>query len=226
MFFEINGIRWCISEVESNSSLLISEDGKRCKGTTHYLTHFIYLDKDLPLTDKSSTLMHELTHAALYSTQIELKENYTEENLCEFVAMYGSMIYNIAYKYINESFNIKIDPVNTKSQEATQNEVLQNFANFCSGVFGLNNQKREIPKPSFPTFNACCCGGQEEKYKRDCYFYHEDFDMGATIPYCTYDNKGFGHCSCKDCDHFLDKAEANKIVRADIEEKESKNNGS
>lgn len=64
---------------------------------------------------------------------------------------------------------------------------------------------------SIPPFFSCGCS-TEVKERTDCYFYHEEHDMGARIPFCSYHNKEFGHCPCKDCDKFLSKSEADKII--------------
>lgn len=92
---------WSITEVAgSDSSLLV--DGKRCRGATHYFKREIYIDKDLTPEDKKQTLIHELSHATLYDTQIELKEEYSEENLCDFMAMYGAGIIRVAEDYLRK----------------------------------------------------------------------------------------------------------------------------
>lgn len=67
-------------------------NGKECKGCVHYSDRKIYVYKNLSLEDKFKVLRHELTHAVLYETQIELKEHYTEEDMCELMAKYGPFI--------------------------------------------------------------------------------------------------------------------------------------
>ena len=49
--------------------------------------------------------------------------------------------------------------------------------------------------------------------KRECYFYSEFCDMGALIPCCDLCGD-LGVCPCveEECDKFLDKADAHKIV--------------
>lgn len=93
---------WSIIEVAgSDSSLFI--DGKHCRGATHYFNREIYINKDLTPEDKKQTLIHELVHATLYDTQIELKEEYSEENLCDFVAMYGEGVVRVAEDYLRKT---------------------------------------------------------------------------------------------------------------------------
>lgn len=97
----INGIRYDIKEVEPlDSNLLIGE--RRCAGATHFHHQMIYLSNTAKQDSKYTTLCHELAHAFLQETQIEAKEDYTEENLCEFVGIYAKKICDIADKYFRE----------------------------------------------------------------------------------------------------------------------------
>lgn len=56
----------------------------------------------------------------------------------------------------------------------------------------MNNQFYPEPTYPFPTyqenFQRCCCSSQTFACN-DCYFYSEEHDMGATIPYCNYLHK-------------------------------------
>jgi hypothetical protein len=95
---DINGIEYEIIEVEpTHSMLLIGE--KRCAGTCHYHHQEIYLSNAMKQDSKYATLCHELSHAFLVETQLEEKESFSEENLCEFVGMYGKKICAIADEY-------------------------------------------------------------------------------------------------------------------------------
>ena len=101
MKVDINGIAYEIKEVEPINSMLFVGD-KRCAGTTHYHMQEIYLSQELKQDSKYSTLCHELAHAFLAETQIDCKENFTEEMLCEFVGMYSKRICDIADEYFKE----------------------------------------------------------------------------------------------------------------------------
>lgn len=46
--------------------------------------------------------------------------------------------------------------------------------------------------------------------RRDCYWYGEWQDMGATVPQCSLAK--MGECPCKGCENFLDKDEAHGVV--------------
>ena len=92
---------WTIREVAGLDSALLVKD-MRCRGTTHYYSREIFIDKDMSFYDKKQTLIHELTHATLYDTQIESKESYSEEDICEFMGIYGESILKIAENYLEE----------------------------------------------------------------------------------------------------------------------------
>jgi Zn-dependent peptidase ImmA (M78 family) len=98
---DINGISYEIKEIEPTHSMLLVGD-RRCAGTCHYHHQEIYLSDASKHDSKYVTLCHELAHAFLAETQLEEKESFTEENLCEFVGMYGKKICDIADKYFKE----------------------------------------------------------------------------------------------------------------------------
>lgn len=55
------------------------------------------------------------------------------------------------------------------------------------------------------------------KYKKDCFFFHEEKDMGATIPTCGYHSKSLGFCPCENCKKYISKSAAYKIVKAEVD---------
>lgn len=82
---------WDIYEVPGTDANLYV-DGKQCRGVTRYFNREICINKDLLPCDKRQVLIHELTHAFIYDTQIETRDDYTEEHLCDFMAMYADDI--------------------------------------------------------------------------------------------------------------------------------------
>lgn len=92
---QVNQRPWDVVCVNSDNSMLLV-NGNRCKGAAHFYHHKIYINKDLPHCEKLSTLRHELAHVFLYETQIQSKDEYTEEEMCEFMGIYGDTIVNIA----------------------------------------------------------------------------------------------------------------------------------
>lgn len=54
--------------------------------------------------------------------------------------------------------------------------------------------KQFLPKPTYPfphyPIDFQCCGCSSKKFMcDDCYFYSEEHDMGATVPYCSHLHK-------------------------------------
>jgi len=98
MIIKINNMNWEIKEVESSHSMLLVS-GAVGQGTSHFLHKEIYLDKDLKLEHKQQVLRHELTHAFMCETQISKKDTFDEEELCEFVGLYGQCICEIVERY-------------------------------------------------------------------------------------------------------------------------------
>ena len=50
------------------------------------------------------------------------------------------------------------------------------------------------------------------KKKTDCYYYHEEQDMGAHIPTCNRYCR-LGYCPCEACDKYLSKGKADDILK-------------
>lgn len=68
------------------------------------------------------------------------------------------------------------------------------------------------------------CGGcgcdYYSDYKTDCYFYNEEHDMGARIPWCGYESdiKPLNKCP-DDCKNYIEKREVYTIVKNHVKEK-------
>lgn len=91
----VNSSKWNVVMTDSAEELR-DRNGHICKGTTSYKNRKIYLDFRVSREDLLHIIKHELTHIYIYETQIELKERYSEEDICEFVAIYGARIINKA----------------------------------------------------------------------------------------------------------------------------------
>lgn len=74
--------------------------------------------------------------------------------------------------------------------------------------------------------HMCGCGIRDMKpeRKRDCFFYHEEHDMGATIPCCGY-HGGYGNCPCDGCDKYVGFGTASMVIRAMVERGDFDQNG-
>lgn len=59
----------------------------------------------------------------------------------------------------------------------------------------------EIPEPTFTPYQSLFygCGINYPRCKEDCYWYGEELDMGAHIPYCQ--SKGGNYIEPKDCEN-------------------------
>lgn len=69
-------------------------------------------------------------------------------------------------------------------------------------------------------FGMCGCSGPQKIVKEDCYFYHEEPQMGATIPTCSYHNKGLGDCPCEECKKYISRSDVYKMVKESAEKEE------
>lgn len=91
----INGLLWDISIVPPTSPELYV-DGNTCRGTTWFGQQQIFLSADLNADSAKVVIIHELTHAFLWSTQMRIPDTFTEEEICDFVARWGSEIISTA----------------------------------------------------------------------------------------------------------------------------------
>lgn len=96
---KINNLEWCIKLVPTRNRNLVVENNE-CFGSCNYTELTIYLDDSLQYSRIKQTLSHELTHAYLHSYMIEMKENYNEENICEFVSLYSQHILDDCRKFM------------------------------------------------------------------------------------------------------------------------------
>ncbi len=82
---KINGLKWKIFFVASESPKLTDEDNKRnILGITYFRECEIYIDKSLNKPLRRQTVIHELVHALLFSYGIDI-EGATEENVCDLI---------------------------------------------------------------------------------------------------------------------------------------------
>ena len=69
--------------------------------------------------------------------------------------------------------------------------------------------------------NYVCGGcGYYSDYKEDCYFYNEEHDMGARVPWCGYDRafKMLNECP-ENCGHYIPKKNVHGLVRDLLEKR-------
>lgn len=101
MNIEINGLEWKIEEVSSDDRRLLVNDA-RCAGVTDYILKIVYIDSSLSQPYKRRVLRHELGHVYIDSYLIEKKDLYSEEELVEFLALYGVQICAHTDAYFNQ----------------------------------------------------------------------------------------------------------------------------
>lgn len=87
---------WVIRLVSSDDAKLIV-DGEKSWGATYFKSRIIYIDQSLDCTTRGEVLRHEITHAVIYETQFTQKHKYSEEDICDFVGMYGTIIHKLAH---------------------------------------------------------------------------------------------------------------------------------
>lgn len=103
MRININHLLWEINVVSTTDPELMV-DGEMCRGTTWFGKQQIFLAKELNANTALRVIIHELTHAYLYSTQMRIPETFTEEEVCEFVACWGADIISMANEVYTELY--------------------------------------------------------------------------------------------------------------------------
>ena len=104
---KINGETWEIYLVSPHHSMLRTPDGSFTLGSCDVRYHTIYINKNLNSQKMKQVLCHEITHAAMFSYDINLTFEQ-EELLADLIATYGQEI----VKTTNEFFS-KLNKRNT-----------------------------------------------------------------------------------------------------------------
>ena len=87
----IAGQRWTVRLVNSHDPNLII-NGDVCLGTAWPAKMEIYISNELTGDRALRTIRHELAHAFLNATQCFHNETFTEEEVCDFVAIWAKDI--------------------------------------------------------------------------------------------------------------------------------------
>ena len=91
MTIEIAGQQWQISTVGAHRPELMVNGTSRLGAC--WCAHLdIWISDELRGDQVPRVVMHELTHAYIYSTQAITPESWSEEDLCEFMAIYGQEV--------------------------------------------------------------------------------------------------------------------------------------
>lgn len=104
--FTLNGVNWTVERVSPNNPALVdeSDESQHRLGVTWFITNEIYISNELSPERMMMTLMHELAHAYIHSTQVQELTGMDEEVLCDFVGLYADKIVNTA-NYIVRDWN-------------------------------------------------------------------------------------------------------------------------
>lgn len=95
--FNINGEEWYIKFVPETHYMLFRSDGSLTIGTCDDIDKTIYLSNTLSGVKLKKVLSHEITHAAMFSYDVNLSIEQ-EELLADLIATYGEEIISIANK--------------------------------------------------------------------------------------------------------------------------------
>lgn len=88
---KINGETWRVLLVSPNHPMLKTPEGNYTLGACDVVTHAIYINENLNSQKTKQVLCHEITHAAMFSYNVELTIEQ-EELLADLVATYGQEI--------------------------------------------------------------------------------------------------------------------------------------
>lgn len=99
--FKINDVTWKISVVPPNFPLLRKPTGEYTIGACDNLMQTIYLSDELsgPLLEK--VLCHEITHAAMFSYNIDLSLDQ-EELVADLISTYGDEIISVTERIFSK----------------------------------------------------------------------------------------------------------------------------
>lgn len=101
---------WDVKVVSPHDTSLCV-DGSYCRGACWCDRLTIAISNELNEKTLRRVIAHELTHALLWSSQVQIPEQFTEEQVCDFMAIYGAFIATFTE-----------DVYTTVSKEMVQNE--------------------------------------------------------------------------------------------------------
>lgn len=92
--FNINGVNWDIKLVSPNHPKVLRNDGTMALGSCDNTTHVIYINELVPDYKIKKVLCHEITHAAMFSYNINMSIE-EEEFIADLIASYGEEIIDV-----------------------------------------------------------------------------------------------------------------------------------
>ena len=103
--FIINNVSWKISIVPKNFPLLKRSSGEYAIGACDNLTRTIYINNNLQKDLLKKVLCHEITHAAMFSYNVNLSFDQ-QELVADLISTYGDEIIFITNKIFSKLENI------------------------------------------------------------------------------------------------------------------------
>ena len=91
----LNKQKWMVKIVDSHHEGLVAGTGV-CRGCTWCGKQTIYLSNELEESTALKVITHELVHATLVATQMSVPEEFSEEQVADFFALYGAQIIGAA----------------------------------------------------------------------------------------------------------------------------------
>lgn len=98
----MNGRRWHIVAVNGNSASLMRSDGSYALGMCDGNRRIIYVNSALHGAKLKKVLIHEITHACMFSYGINLGLE-TEEVFCDLMATHGTRIIKTADRILDRA---------------------------------------------------------------------------------------------------------------------------
>lgn len=87
----INGLSWMVLLVPPTHPILVTPRGTQALGACDKPTQTIYIDRTLTRTQLNEVLIHELTHAFMFSYAVDVSPK-EEELVAKIVGEYGESI--------------------------------------------------------------------------------------------------------------------------------------
>ena len=89
-----------------------------------------------------------------------------------------------------------------------------------------DREAERMDEPHYPCsgfLSDCVFRDWRDDFRTDCFYYIEDEDMGATIPWCSSNKTICKPHQCDGCRDFISKAEVHDVVSHILEEKRGDN---
>lgn len=103
--FLINNVYWKLAFVSPTYPLLKTKEGNYAIGACDKLTRTIYINETLQGKFLKKVICHELTHAAMFSYNVNLSFEQ-EELIADLISTYGEEIVYITNKIFTKLENI------------------------------------------------------------------------------------------------------------------------